>query len=108
MANKSLRQYLDEYAEGHRQLGTRLTHMVGIPMIVASLPVLPFNPLLGGGMFVGGWILQFIGHYVFEHNDPKFFGDPMNLLVGVLWSAIEWAELVGIKIPLPGAASAGE
>jgi hypothetical protein len=45
MANKSLRQYLDEYAEGHTQLGTRLTHMVGIPMIVAVLPVLPFSPL---------------------------------------------------------------
>ena len=101
MANKSLREYLDEYADGHRQLGTRLTHMVGIPMIVASLPVLPFNPLLGGGMFVGGWILQFIGHYVFEKNDPKFFGDPMNLLIGVLWSVMEWAQLVGIKLPIP-------
>jgi hypothetical protein len=51
MANKSLRHYLDEYAGGHRQPGARLTPMVGIPMIVASLPVLPFNPLLGGRPF---------------------------------------------------------
>ena len=101
MATKSLREYLDEYGESHRHLGTRLTHMVGIPMIVGSLPLFPLNPLVGGGMFIGGWILQFIGHYVFEKNDPKFFGDPVNLLVGVVWAAKEWAELVGLELPLP-------
>jgi uncharacterized membrane protein YGL010W len=101
MATKSLREYLEEYAEGHRQLGTRVTHMVGIPLIVASLPVLPFNPLLGGGMFVGGWVLQFIGHYYFEKNSPLLFNDLTNTLVGVLWAAKEWADLFGIELPLP-------
>jgi uncharacterized membrane protein YGL010W len=103
MATKSLREYLDEYGESHRHLGTRLTHMVGIPMIVGSLPLFPLNPLVGGGMFIGGWILQFIGHYVFEKNDPKFFGDPVNLLIGVVWAAKEWLELVGLELPLPAA-----
>ena len=85
MATKSLREYLDEYGEGHTPTsGRSLTHMFGIPMIVASLPIFPFNPILGGGLFVGGWILQFVGHYVFEKNDPKFFGDPVNLLIGVV------------------------
>lgn len=101
MATKSLREYLDEYAEGHRHLGTRLTHMVGIPIIVASLPVFPFNPLLGGGMFVGGWLLQVIGHWMFEKNNPLLVNDPMNLLIGALWAAKEWAELIGIELPLP-------
>jgi uncharacterized membrane protein YGL010W len=54
-------------------------------------------------MFVGGWALQFVGHYVFEHNKPKFFGEPLNLLVGVVWAAVEWAHLVGIQLPIPGA-----
>jgi len=103
MATKSLREYLDEYGESHRHLGTPLTHMVGIPMIVGSLPLFPLNPLVGGGMFIGGWILQFIGHYVFEKNDPKFFGDPVNLLIGVVWAAKEWLELVGLELPLPAA-----
>lgn len=98
---KPLHDYLVEYAAGHAQLGTKLTHMVGIPMIVASLPTLPLNPLLGGAMFVGGWALQFVGHYVFEKNDPKFFDDPVNLLIGVIWAAIEWARLFGIDVPLP-------
>jgi uncharacterized membrane protein YGL010W len=102
MAKKSLREYMTEYRDGHRQVGTRVTHMFGIPLIVASLPMLPFNPLLAGGMFAGGWALQFVGHYVFEKNDPKFFGDPLNMIIGVIWEAVEWARLVGIKLPVPG------
>jgi uncharacterized membrane protein YGL010W len=96
---KSLNEYLVEYARDHAQLGTKLTHMVGIPLIVASLPVMPLNPPLGGAMFVGGWALQFIGHYVFEKNDPKFFGDPANLVIGVVWAGMEWAEVFGVHIP---------
>jgi uncharacterized membrane protein YGL010W len=45
--------------------------------------------------------LQFVGHYVFEKNDPKFFGDPANLLIGVMWAGIEWAHVFGIDVPVP-------
>jgi len=103
---KTLEEYMRDYQAAHTKTGTKLTHMVGIPMILASLPVAPFNPLLAGGLFAGGWTLQFIGHYVFEKNDPKFFGDPLNLLVGVVWSLVEWAHLFGIKLPIPGAEEA--
>ncbi len=96
---KTLREYLDQYAAEHTKLGTRITHMIGIPMIVASLPILPFNPLLGGGLFVGGWIFQFAGHALFEHQRPSFFADPLYLLVGPIWVAIELAQLVGIEVP---------
>ncbi|MND07043.1 hypothetical protein D3C83_288020 [compost metagenome] len=46
--------------------------------------MLPFNPLLGVGMFIGGWILQFVGH-AFEGKAPSFFSDPRFLLVGAAW-----------------------
>ena len=98
---KSMREYLDEYAADHAQLGTRLTHMVGIPMIVASLPLFPINPVAAGALFVGGWGLQFVGHYMFEKNQPKFFSDPVNLLVGVVWTAAEWSRVFGFELPLP-------
>lgn len=36
-------------------------------------------------LFVAGWILQFIGHYVYEHRSPAFFRNVTHLLVGPLW-----------------------
>ena len=37
------------------------------------------------GLFVFGWILQFIGHYVYEKRSPAFFRNLTHLLVGPLW-----------------------
>jgi len=35
--------------------------------------------------FVLGWILQFVGHYVYEKKAPAFLGNLAHLLVGPLW-----------------------
>jgi uncharacterized membrane protein YGL010W len=45
-------------------------------------------------MFTTGWAFQFAGHYVFEGNDPAFFGDRRNLLVGAIWAA----EKLGVSV----------
>jgi uncharacterized membrane protein YGL010W len=95
----SLREYISLYQEGHTRLGTKLTHMVGIPMIVASIPTAFVSPPVAGGLFVGGWALQYVGHYVFEKNDPAFYGDLYYLLVGPVWVAAEWMELFGLPVP---------
>lgn len=79
---------LEKYKGEHQDRRNQLTHMIGIPMIVASLPIaativgLP----LGVGMFTVGWGFQFAGHW-FEGNDPAFFGDRRNLIIGVVWCA---------------------
>ena len=96
---KSLAEYLDQYASEHTHIGTKITHFFGIPMIVASLPLLPLAPPIGGALFVGGWLLQFIGHYWFEKSNPSFFDDPFYLLVGPIWVAIEMAQMLGIQLP---------
>jgi uncharacterized membrane protein YGL010W len=96
---RSLRDYLVQYEKEHTKLGTRLTHMVGIPMIVASIPAALISPPVGGGLFVGGWALQYIGHSVFEKNKPSFHGDPYYLLVGPVWVAAEWMRLLGLPLP---------
>ena len=101
MPKRSLRDYMIQYRDEHTHLGTKLTHMVGIPMIVASIPTAVVNPPLAGGLFVGGWALQFIGHAVFEKKKPSFFSDPYYLLVGPVWVTVEWLELFGL--PVPGA-----
>lgn len=77
--------YMAKYNEDHQNKVNRALHTVGIPMIVASLPIMPFNPLLGAGMFVFGWILQFVGH-AFEGKMPSFFRDPKFLLIGAMWA----------------------
>jgi uncharacterized membrane protein YGL010W len=100
MAPKTLRQYLEQYASEHTQLGTKITHMIGIPMILASLPVLPFNPIAAGALFVGGWIWQYIGHFIFEKNSPAFYGDARYLFIGVVWVLLEYAQLMGIQIDI--------
>jgi uncharacterized membrane protein YGL010W len=99
LPQRSLREYIALYQEGHTKLGTKLTHMVGIPMIVASVPTAFVNLPLAGGLFVGGWALQYVGHYVFEKNSPAFYADPYYLLVGPVWVAAEWLDLLGLPVP---------
>jgi uncharacterized membrane protein YGL010W len=53
---------------------------------VASLFVgraLPWTVSLG--LFVFGWILQFVGHSVYEKRSPAFLKNFVHLLVGPLW-----------------------
>jgi uncharacterized membrane protein YGL010W len=36
-------------------------------------------------LFVLGWILQGVGHYVYEKNSPAFFRNLVHLAIGQLW-----------------------
>jgi len=36
-------------------------------------------------LFVGGWILQFVGHAAFEKRQPAFLTNLVHLLVGPVW-----------------------
>ena len=75
---------IENYKRDHQHPVNRALHTVGIPMIVVSLAVLPFNPLLGAALFVFGWILQFVGH-AFEGKMPTFMRDPRALVIGPIW-----------------------
>jgi uncharacterized membrane protein YGL010W len=44
---------------------------------------IPPAPALG--LFVFGWILQGVGHYVYEKKSPAFFRNLAHLAVGQLW-----------------------
>jgi uncharacterized membrane protein YGL010W len=86
-----LKSYMARYNADHQHPVNRALHSVGIPMIVASLGIVPFNPLFGASLFVLGWILQFVGH-AFEGKAPSFFQDPTFLLIGPMWF---WKKLRG-------------
>jgi len=41
--------------------------------------------LVAASLFVAGWILQLVGHAVFEGNRPAFARNLRHLLIGPLW-----------------------
>lgn len=56
----------------------------------------------GMGLFVLGWIIQFVGHY-YEGRKPAFVDDLMGLAIGPLFVAAEAAFLLGLRKPLQAA-----
>lgn len=62
---------------------------------VAALP-LPLWAATTGGLFVGGWALQFFGHF-FEGKKPAFVDDVRSLLDGPLFLVAEVAFALGLK-----------
>jgi uncharacterized membrane protein YGL010W len=98
--DKSLRHacrvHLRFYRSQHRTVGCRATHMIGVPMIVVSLLVLPFNWKASAQLQIVGWILQFIGHSVFEHNKPVLLEmrDPITLWAALVFVFDLWRRLI--------------
>lgn len=84
---------LTQYKADHQDPRNQFCHSVGIPMILASLPVgatiigLP----VAIPLFSVGWGFQFVGHY-FEGKKPSFTEDRRQLLIGALW----WSQKVGL------------
>ena len=87
---------IDSYKSKHRHPLNRLSHAIGIPMILVALPVFFFNWRWALAMFGVGWVFQFIGHAI-EGNRPAFFGNPFHLLVGPWWLVRRVAEAVGLR-----------
>ena len=58
------------YRSQHTSKGIRVTHLVGIPAVAASLPLVAARPRVGLPLFLAGWTLQVLGHKVFEKNNP--------------------------------------
>ena len=90
MGGRTWESWIDEYSESHQNPINKLTHKIGIPMIALSLVLIPASFFISGmwrvslGLFVVGWVLQFIGHY-FEGNPPEFMKDYRFLFVGMRW-----------------------
>jgi uncharacterized membrane protein YGL010W len=90
MGTRSSREWVREYSAGHQNEINRACHTIGIPMIAASLLLLPVGLWaprvwrIAAGLFISGWIFQFVGH-AFEGKPPEFFKDWRFLFVGLRW-----------------------
>ncbi len=62
---------------------------LALPMLIVSIGFyligrwLPIS--VNVALFILGWIFQFIGHAVYEHQQPAFFRNVVHLLIGPLW-----------------------
>jgi uncharacterized membrane protein YGL010W len=87
--------FVENYKAKHRHPLNKLSHSVGIPLIVISLRLFLLSWRWALGLFIAGWVLQFVGHAI-EGNKPAFFGNPLYLLVGPLWLLRRLGAALGI------------
>ena len=74
-------------------MGMVLGATCGMGTAIAALP-LPLWAGTAASLFVGGWALQFLGHY-FEGRKPAFLDDVRGLLDGPLFLVAEAAFAFG-------------
>jgi uncharacterized membrane protein YGL010W len=79
-------------------MGAVLGATCGLGTAIAALP-LPAWAGAAAGLFVGGWALQFLGHY-FEGKKPAFLDDIRGLLDGPLFLIAETAFALGLSTEL--------
>lgn len=51
---------------------------------------------VGIGLFVVGWVIQFVGHY-YEGRKPAFVDDLVGLIIGPLFVVAEMGFLLGLR-----------
>jgi uncharacterized membrane protein YGL010W len=89
------------WSRGDVLLGVATSVVNGV-LIAAAHEVPPLAQALGLavwqaglGLFISGWVLQFIGHY-FEGRKPAFADDVVGLLVGPMFVVGEVLMLAGL------------
>ena len=80
-------------------LGVLMTMLMGLSVWAGHVLAAQSTPVWLGsgiGMFVVGWVIQFVGHY-YEGKKPAFVDDVSGLIVGPLFVVAELAFLVGLR-----------
>lgn len=91
------REWITNYHHDHQHPINRKIHEVGVPVILASLPIFLFNKKLGAAMFIGGWAVQFLGHAI-EGKAPTVTKDPLGAIFsGPVYFLDKWMVAAGLK-----------
>ena len=81
------------------RFGLAMAGLLAVMLAVAQwLAAQPLAVWLGAGvgLFVVGWVIQFVGHY-YEGRKPAFVDDLVGLIVGPLFVVAEWAFALGLR-----------
>lgn len=84
---------------------------LGVMMAIVSVVCVAFGQWIaaqstliwiatGVGLFVVGWVFQFVGHVAYEHRKPAFVDDVIGLLIGPLFVLAEALFGFGWRPPL--------
>ena len=85
-----------------RSLGVLLTLLLLLMLAMAQLIAAQSTAtwlVAGMGLFVLGWIVQFVGHH-YEGRKPAFVDDLIGLLIGPLFVLAELVFALGFRRPL--------
>ncbi len=82
-SERALKLFRQEYSEQHQTKINRRLHVIGRVIRVIALPVAFYNWKIAIGLFVLGYLIQFLGHAI-EGTSPSFFRNPKHLLIGSL------------------------
>ena len=100
----TLHDYMRQYDHEHTNVWNKVLHSFGIPIIFAGVILLVLAEWqLGLALFVGGWLMLFLGHRI-EGNKPAFSQGAIYFLVGPLWVAKEIKDFLfkgGRGVPAP-------
>lgn len=81
------------------RLGLLMTVLLGLSVWLGQVLAQQSTMLWlssGVGMFVIGWVIQFVGHH-YEGRKPAFVDDVTGLIVGPLFVVAELAFLLGLR-----------
>ncbi|MCK9796954.1 DUF962 domain-containing protein [Pseudomonas sp. MAFF 302030] len=87
------------YLRLERRLGVLMTLLMGLSVWAGQVLAAQSTGLWLGsglGLFVIGWVIQFVGHY-YEGRKPAFIDDVTGLIVGPLFVVAELAFLLGLR-----------
>jgi uncharacterized membrane protein YGL010W len=81
------------------RLGVLMTVLLGLAVWLGQVLAAQSTTVWLGsglGMFVVGWVIQFVGHY-YEGRKPAFVDDLTGLIVGPLFVVVEAGFLLGLR-----------
>ncbi len=84
--------FLENYKLNHQHPVNRAIHTVGIPLIALAVPLLFFNRKIGLGLWVFGWVIQFIGHAI-EGSSPAILNKGASPVANMLGSFLILAAI---------------
>src|ERR1043165_688108 len=91
--------FVENYKAKHQHPLNRLSHSIGIPLIVVSLPLFFWNWRWALALFLVGWVFQVVGRWT-ESNSPAFLRHRVYLVVGPVWLVRRALAAVGFARPV--------